>query len=709
VLKTEIEETDLLFIDTLHTYKQLSQELTLHGNKARKYILIHDTNTWGSKDEVETDSEKKGELIAIEDFLTQNPHWKIVERIEESNGLMILERQPDFSVIIPTCRDEEIKNCLTSVFKYTNLKNKEIIVAANGCSSETMDFLISLRRSVKVISWPEKQGQIVPVNEAAKVARGEFIVFLDDDCILLEQPIDTWIEKLSVPFKSDRVGMSGVFVTDYPYLGLAVHNGCTMYSKKAWDEVNGMDPVYQFGYLCDADISFRMNKHQYSVEAVGRDGGFPIYHPGSPVTSEVKKSRVELIRINREILYTRHGKKPMYSVVVPTYNHCEDLLKPCLESIRAYTDFDTVDIEILVVANGCKDGTADYVDSLGFPFKLIWFDEGLGFTRAANQGIKAAKGDYIILFNNDALLLAQPKNQWLDMLAAPFLADEKVGITGPLSLFDQYAGYEVMIFFLAMLSRKLFNEIGLLDENFSPGGGEDIDMCVKAQLAGYKQVVVPTKDVAQVDGMNTGGFQVFHRGEGTFSNAEFPEYSKRIIKENGFKNMVKYNKHIKLNLGSGGVEIPGFLSIDKFDARANILMDIENLDLPDNSVEEIMALHIWEHLNPYHSMDNLRKWLRILKPGGKLIMEMPDVEQLCKRFVTANTGERYGILNAVHGSVNTTGVGGPDNITSPHLFSWFPDSIRDHLQNSGFVNITFGAEQFPHPESNMHVEAEKPL
>ncbi len=88
---------------------------------------------------------------------------------------------------------------------------------------------------------------------------------------------------------------------------------------------------------------------------------------------------------------------------------------------------------------------------------------------------------------------------------------------------------------------------------------------------------------------------------------------------------------------------------------------------------------------------------------------MPDIEQLCRRFVTANTGERYGILNAIYGSVNTTGVGGPDNITSPHLFGWWPQSLWDHLTNAGFTNIVFMDEKIPHPESNLRVEAEKPL
>ena len=81
---------------------------------------------------------------------------------------------------------------------------------------------------------------------------------------------------------------------------------------------------------------------------------------------------------------------PRYSVIIPTYNHCDDLLKPCLESIAQFTDLSTV--EVIVVANGCVDHTREYVESLGEPFKLIWMDEAAGYTKATNVGIKAATG-----------------------------------------------------------------------------------------------------------------------------------------------------------------------------------------------------------------------------------------------------------------------------------------------------------------------------
>jgi len=84
----ELEETDLLFIDTLHTYNHLTKELALHAGKARKYIIFHDTVHYG---EIGVDGQK-GIMPAIEEFLTEHPEWKIKEDYQNNNGLRILER-----------------------------------------------------------------------------------------------------------------------------------------------------------------------------------------------------------------------------------------------------------------------------------------------------------------------------------------------------------------------------------------------------------------------------------------------------------------------------------------------------------------------------------------------------------------------------------------------------------------------------------------
>ncbi len=105
VLKIEIEPTDLLFIDTLHTYTQLSNELNLHSKKVNKYIILHDTVSFGYRDEViyehasdiikEKDRSKEGLNPAIDDFLKTEPgqDWFVFKTYLNNNGLTILKRK----------------------------------------------------------------------------------------------------------------------------------------------------------------------------------------------------------------------------------------------------------------------------------------------------------------------------------------------------------------------------------------------------------------------------------------------------------------------------------------------------------------------------------------------------------------------------------------------------------------------------------------
>lgn len=98
----EIEETDLLFIDTWHVYEQLKLELALHHQKVKKYIILHDTTTYAYKNEkdfphwtpalVKQIQEPIGLWPAVEEFLAENPEWVIQERFTNNNGLTILTR-----------------------------------------------------------------------------------------------------------------------------------------------------------------------------------------------------------------------------------------------------------------------------------------------------------------------------------------------------------------------------------------------------------------------------------------------------------------------------------------------------------------------------------------------------------------------------------------------------------------------------------------
>jgi hypothetical protein len=91
VEQIEIEETDLLFIDTNHHARQCANELKLHAGKARKYIVFHDTETFGHGLTGGQGGEP-GLWYAINPFLESHPEWAIEYNSKDNNGLLILKR-----------------------------------------------------------------------------------------------------------------------------------------------------------------------------------------------------------------------------------------------------------------------------------------------------------------------------------------------------------------------------------------------------------------------------------------------------------------------------------------------------------------------------------------------------------------------------------------------------------------------------------------
>jgi hypothetical protein len=89
-LEVNIELTDLLFIDTLHTFAQLLEELRTHAPDVKRYIALHDTETFGVTGE---DGTSPGLRFAVEKFLDGSRSWEIAYDVRSNNGLMILKRK----------------------------------------------------------------------------------------------------------------------------------------------------------------------------------------------------------------------------------------------------------------------------------------------------------------------------------------------------------------------------------------------------------------------------------------------------------------------------------------------------------------------------------------------------------------------------------------------------------------------------------------
>lgn len=76
-----VPSCELLFIDTLHTYQQVSQELLLHAKASSKWILFHDTVSFPEVS------------VAVREFMVIHPEWKRVYEVKFNHGLLLLEKQ----------------------------------------------------------------------------------------------------------------------------------------------------------------------------------------------------------------------------------------------------------------------------------------------------------------------------------------------------------------------------------------------------------------------------------------------------------------------------------------------------------------------------------------------------------------------------------------------------------------------------------------
>lgn len=214
--------------------------------------------------------------------------------------------------------------------------------------------------------------------------------------------------------------------------------------------------------------------------------------------------------------------KIKYSIIIPHWHNWEELLKPCLESIIKNTSAERLaETEVIVVANGCPYETIsqlkrNFNTSIN-KLKVIEYPQAIGYTRATNAGIKEAKGEYIILMNDDCVILDYAgKDEWMNILKKPF-ADHTVGVTGVKKIYSQQAKASFLVFFLVMIKKTTFDVVGYLDESFSPGGGEDIDFCLRLKKHGLRGAKAPKDDESYEYDTE---YPVWHAGEKSVHDVE---------------------------------------------------------------------------------------------------------------------------------------------------------------------------------------------
>ena len=156
----------------------------------------------------------------------------------------------------------------------------------------------------------------------------------------------------------------------------------------------------------------------------------------------------------------------------------------------------------------------------------------------------------------------------------------------------------------------------------------------------------------------------------------------------------------RANLGCGRRILSGYLNVD-LNPRADVVCDITALpeDWTDR-FDEVLAVHVIEHIYPWDVEKTLLEWKRIIKPGGKIVIECPNLLKVASLFLEDPDKINYGMW----------GFYGDPSTKDPlmgHKWGYIPKSLIKLLRAAGFVDVEVKPAQYHVAKRDMRVEAIK--
>jgi len=229
------------------------------------------------------------------------------------------------------------------------------------------------------------------------------------------------------------------------------------------------------------------------------------------------------------------------SIIIVNYN-VKYFLEECLQSVRRATK--NIDTEIFVVDNNSVDGSVEWIKEKFKDVIVIANKENVGFSKANNQAIKMAKGEFVLLLNPDTVVQEDTFEKCIELMntkpdagaigvkmidgTGKYLPESKRGypslkvalfkMIGLNKLFSSskyfnayYLGHlhpnemnevDILAGAYMFMRKSVIDKIGLLDESFFMYG-EDIDLSWRIVKAGFKNYYLPTTQIIHYKGEST--------------------------------------------------------------------------------------------------------------------------------------------------------------------------------------------------------------
>lgn len=354
-------------------------------------------------------------------------------------------------------------------------------------------------------------------------------------------------------------------------------------------------------------------------------------------------------------------------IIIPTYNNYS-FLRPCLESLLV-TMGSTEIVKIYVINNG-DPRSCEFINHPCI--EVVNTGENKGWEGGLVEGLSRSTAPYVLFLNDDTFFPLSSLG-WAQALIQNFKY-EGVGAVGPSSnvvmgeqsVFAHSPGVRMvvpyLIGFCMMVSREALDKAGGIDQSLP--GGDDLDLSIRLRLAGYS--LITDKGVfVYHHGFKTGNrLYGDHSVSGGWNSVEHTEkINHALITKHGYRNWASLwlsNKKAAftelsdiegdivksfvlgetvLDIGCGprktvsraiGIDmIPAGQPIPTLDGEvsvADVVHDISrNLPFVAGFADTIIARHILEHLiDPIKALND---WTTVLKPGGRLILALPDEDK----------------------------------------------------------------------------------
>jgi SAM-dependent methyltransferase len=317
--------------------------------------------------------------------------------------------------------------------------------------------------------------------------------------------------------------------------------------------------------------------------------------------------------------------------------------------------------------------------------------------------------------------MGMDKRRWLELLVPPFRLRQRIEVLeNTRQQLQEQVGRQVQS--LEEFRQKVERRNGIIDELHEQLSKQQSVIAELHKQLGKQQSVIEQlskepvieKLTKRVEALQRERDQVYEQYNSLLSDTLQVGESRRGLHQlQGGNSAEEYvgaaiqGREWRLNMGCGKRKKVGYLNVDVDVAVKPDMVVLLGPALPfaSGTFSLIEAYHVVEHVYPWVSSDIFKEFLRILKPGGKLAIECPNIEAACAwlcQNLDYGPDSQMGMW-AIYGDPN------PQNRLHMHKWGYTPVTLSACLKQAGFVGIKREVPETHVPARDLRMTAAKPV